>query len=55
MERIGMEAGPLSQWLHAGMREKGLAIEFLETRHVRTAFKIMPIKTDERTLVALRS
>ena len=37
MERIGMEAGPLSQWLHAGMREKELAVELLETRHVRTA------------------
>ena len=29
-ERIGMEAGPLSQWLHEGMREKGLAVELLE-------------------------
>jgi transposase len=48
MERIGMEAGPLSQWLHAGMRDKGLAIELLETRHVRTAFKTMPIKTDRK-------
>ncbi|MBV8156067.1 MAG: IS110 family transposase [Dyella sp.] len=47
-ERIGMEAGPLSQWLHAGMREKGLAVELLETRHVRTAFKTMPVKTDRK-------
>jgi transposase len=28
------------------MREAGLAVELLETRHVRTAFKIMPVKTD---------
>jgi transposase len=48
MERIGLEAGPLSQWLHAGMREKGLAVELLETRHVRTAFKTMPVKTDRK-------
>jgi transposase len=48
IERIGMEAGPLSQWLHAGIREKGLAIELLETRHVRTAFKTMPVKTDRK-------
>jgi transposase len=47
-ERIGMEAGPLSQWLHAGMREKGLPVELLETRHVRTAFKTMPVKTDRK-------
>lgn len=47
-ERIGMEAGPLSQWLHNGMREKGLPVELLETRHVRTAFKTVPVKTDRK-------
>jgi transposase len=44
--RIGVEAGPLSQWLYTGMREVGLAVELLETRHVRDAFKAMPVKTD---------
>jgi transposase len=44
--RIGLEAGPLSQWLFAGMRDGGLAVELLETRHVRDAFKAMPVKTD---------
>lgn len=48
VERIGMEAGPLSQWLHAGMRTEGLAVELLETRHVRAAFKTMPVKTDRK-------
>jgi transposase len=46
VSRIGLEAGPLSQWLYAGMREVGLAVELLETRHVRDAFKAMPVKTD---------
>src|SRR5689334_4575077 len=46
--RIGLEAGPLSQWLYAGMREAGLAVELLETRHVRDAFKAMPVKTDRK-------
>jgi len=46
VSRIGLEAGPLSQWLYAGMREVGLAVELLETRHVRDAFKTMPVKTD---------
>src|SRR6202163_604780 len=46
--RIGLEAGPLSQWLYAGMRDAGLAVELLETRHVRDAFKAMPVKTDRR-------
>jgi transposase len=44
--RIGLEAGPLSQWLYAAMKEAGLAMELLETRHVRDAFKAMPVKTD---------
>ena len=46
MARIGLEVGPLSQWLYAGMREAGLLVELLETRHVRDAFKAMPVKTD---------
>jgi transposase len=48
MERIGVEAGPLSQWLYAAMSKAGLAVELLETRHVRTAFKTMPVKTDKK-------
>jgi transposase len=46
LERIGLEAGPLSQWLYAALREAGLAVELLETRHVRDAFKAMPVKSD---------
>jgi transposase len=48
MERIGLEAGPLSQWLCASMSRAGLAVELLETRHVRAAFKTMPVKTDKK-------
>ena len=46
--RIGLEAGPLSQWLFAAMKEAGLPVELLETRHVRNAFKTMPVKTDRK-------
>jgi transposase len=46
LTRIGLEAGPLSQWLYAAMRQAGLAVELLETRHVRTALKTMPVKSD---------
>ncbi len=46
LARIGLEAGPLSQWLYAGLKQAGFAVELLETRHVRDAFKAMPIKTD---------
>ena len=48
LRRIGLEAGPLSQWLYAGVVEAGLPVELLETRHVRAAFKIMPVKTDRK-------
>jgi len=46
LARIGLEAGPLSQWLYAAMKQAGLAVELLETRHVRDAFKAMPVKSD---------
>ena len=46
LTRIGLEAGPLSQWLYAAMRQAGFAVELLETRHVRNALKTMPVKTD---------
>ena len=36
----------MSQWLFAAMKEASLAVELLETRHVRDAFKAMPVKSD---------
>ena len=48
LARIGLEAGPMSQWLFPAMKEAGLAGELLETRHVRNAFKTMPVKTDRK-------
>jgi transposase len=46
--RIGLEAGPLSQWLFAAMKQAGLLVELLETRHVHNAFPTMPVKTDRK-------
>ncbi len=46
--RVGLEAGPLSQWLYAGLEQAGFAVELLETRHVRDAFKAMAVKTDRK-------
>jgi transposase len=55
--RIDPQAGPLLQWLYAGLRESGLAVELMETRHLRDAFKAMAVKTDRKdaqeTLVAI--
>ncbi len=46
LARIGLEAGPLSQWLHAGLVEAGLPAVLVETRHVRAALSAMRAKTD---------
>src|SRR4051794_41762290 len=48
LTRVGLEAGPLSQWLYAAMRDAGLAVELLGTRQVRKAFKAMPVKTKRK-------
>jgi transposase len=48
MARIGLEAGPLSQWLHAGLTAAGFDVVLLETRHVKAALSAMTVKTDRR-------
>ncbi len=46
LERVGLEAGPLSHWLHAGLVAAGVPAVLIETRHVRAALKAMTMKTD---------
>lgn len=46
--RIGLEAGPLSQWLHAGLTRAGYAVVLLETRQVKAALSAMIVKTDRK-------
>jgi transposase len=48
LTRIGLEAGPLSQWLHAGLSEAGFEAVLLETRHVKAALSAMIVKTDRK-------
>ena len=48
VKRIGLEAGPLSQWLHAGLRRAGFDTVLLETRHVKAALSAMMVKTDRK-------
>ena len=45
---VGLEAGPLSQWLHRGLSVAGLDVVLMETRQVKGALKAMPMKTDRR-------
>jgi transposase len=46
--KIGLEAGPMSQWLHAGLCKAGYDAVLLETRHVRAALSAMTVKTDRK-------
>src|SRR5687768_2314104 len=48
LTRIGLEAGPLSQWLHAGLAGAGFEAVLLETRHVKAALSAMVVKTDRK-------
>ena len=48
LTRIGLEAGPLSQWLHAGLTGAGFEAVLLETRHVKAALSAMVVKTDRK-------
>src|SRR5215217_839621 len=48
LTRVGLEAGPLSQWLHAGLTAAGFAPVLLETRHVKAALSAMVVKTDRK-------
>ena len=45
---VGLEAGPLSQWLHRGLSAAGFDVVLMETRQVKGALKAVPIKTDRR-------
>src|SRR4051812_34559057 len=48
LARVGLEAGPLSQWLQAALVEAGFEAVLLETRHVKAALSAMIVKTDRR-------
>ena len=48
LTRVGLEAGPLSQWLHAGLQTAGYDVVLLETRHVKAALSAMIVKTDRK-------
>ena len=45
-KRIGLEAGPLSQWLYSALAEAGLPAVCVETRHMRAVLKAQINKTD---------
>lgn len=50
---VGLEAGPLFQWLHKALAEAGLPVVLIETRQARSALKAAPVKTDRRDAAGL--
>jgi transposase len=46
IERIGLEAGPLSQWLYSELAEAGLPVICVETRHMKAALSAQVNKSD---------
>jgi transposase len=51
--RLGLEAGPLSPWLHAGLRAAGLPAICIETRRMKGATAAMAVKTDRNDARAI--
>jgi transposase len=46
LERIGLEAGPLSQWLFSGLAGAELPVVCIETRHTKAFLKAQVNKSD---------
>jgi len=47
-ERVGLEAGPLSQWLFFGLKDAGLTAVCIETRHAKAAITAMSRNKNDR-------
>ena len=48
LERLGLEACQLSQWLYRGLHSAGFTVVCLETRQLKAALSSMPVKTDRK-------
>jgi transposase len=46
IERIGLDAGPLSQWLYSYLAEAGFPVICVETRHMKAALSAQVNKSD---------
>lgn len=46
--RVGIEAGPLSQWLVNGLAEAGLPVICVETRHMKALLQAQQINKSDR-------
>lgn len=46
--QVGLESGPMSEWLVRGLEARGIAVVLMETRQVRAALSAMIVKTDRK-------
>src|SRR5215467_16308286 len=46
--RVGLEAGPMSQWLVSGLLEAGLPVVCVETRHMKAVLKAQQVNKSDR-------
>jgi transposase len=53
IERLGLEAGPLSPWLCEGLKVAGLPAICIETRRMKGATAVMAVKTDRNDARAI--
>ena len=51
--RVGLESGPLSPWLYAGLVEAGLPAICVETRHMHAALSARINKTDRNDAMGI--
>lgn len=53
LERVGLEAGPLSTWLHGALTARGWTMVCIETRRLRGMTQAMAIKSDRKDAEAI--
>jgi transposase len=53
LQRVGLEAGPLSPWLHDGLIAAGFPATCIETRRMKGATAAMAVKTDRNDARAI--
>jgi len=49
VKRVALEAGPLSQWLYFGLKEAGLPLVCIETRHAKAVIGAMSNNKNDRS------
>ena len=46
--RVGLEAGPMSQWMVTGLLAAGLPVVCVETRHMKVVLKAQQVNKSDR-------